>query len=124
MDATFVGNHALGPSGGAISAEGGSDVTAIRCTFADNEASGGGAVYGAGRATRVSIESCVLEQNRATKEGGALRAYSLGFLFTERWDLLRYLALRSRGGRGGRGVLFFFAAIRWMSGSRCSCFLT
>lgn len=41
-------------------------------------------MYGAGAETRVIIDSCTMEDNVATKEGGALRAYSLGILNADR----------------------------------------
>lgn len=78
-EATFLDNEAAkGSSGGAVSGESGSEVTAQDCRFSNNEASGGGAMYGAGEETRMFLSSCTLEDNIAVKEGGALRAYSLG----------------------------------------------
>lgn len=64
--------------------EEGSDLTATRCLFSDNDASGGGAVYGAGLETRLSVEHCSLEGNSARREGGGLAAHTLGFLHMDR----------------------------------------
>lgn len=69
-----------------MSVEGGSEMSAFRCTFTNNRASGGGAVYGSGSDTLVSLESCSLVENKALKEGGALRMYSL-----ESLQLIRYV---------------------------------
>lgn len=60
-------------------------MSAFRCTFTDNDASGGGAVYGSGSDTVVSLEYCSLVENRAQKEGGALRMYSLELLQLTRY---------------------------------------
>lgn len=83
-DASFVDNRALGASGGALSAESGSEVTATDCLFSGNQANSGGAIYGTGDNTRVTVESSWFEDNEATKEGGGLRAFSLGYVRTER----------------------------------------
>lgn len=85
QDSAFTDNRALGTSGGAVSAENGSDVTAARCVFADNQAGGGGGgVYGTGEETRVTVESSSFTGNAAEKVGGGLRAFLLGVLRTER----------------------------------------
>lgn len=83
-ESSFVDNRATGASGGAVSAESGSDVTASRCVFSGNRANGGGAVYGTGDETRVTVESSVVRDNRAVKQGGGVRALTLGFFRTER----------------------------------------
>lgn len=68
-----------------MSVEGGSEMSAYRCTFTENHASGGGAVYGSGSDTSVSLDSCSLVGNRAQKEGGALRIYALETLQLDRY---------------------------------------
>lgn len=82
--ASFVDNQALDASGGALSAEDGSEVIATGCLFSGNRANSGGAVYGTGDVTRVTVESSKFKSNEATKEGGGLRAFSLGYVRAER----------------------------------------
>ncbi|CAN0550239.1 unnamed protein product, partial [Laminaria digitata] len=98
-DSKLTSNEAEGASGGAISAESGSEVKVVRCTMSGNMANGGGAVYGAGAFTKVVLESSTVSGNKAIKEGGALRAYTLGSLRTDRCG---NGGVRGRGGGGGR----------------------
>lgn len=85
-NSVFSGNEAIGASGGAISAENGSDVSASWCVFSGNKASGGGALYGTGGDTKIALENCLVDGNMATKEGGGLRAYFLGIVRADRYS--------------------------------------
>eukprot|EP00752_Nemacystus_decipiens_P011444 g10163.t1 len=82
-DVIFEGNQALAASGGAVSAEGGAELSTTGCTLSGNRASGGGAVFGTGEDTRVTVVSSTFKGNVATKEGGGLRAFALGHVRTE-----------------------------------------
>lgn len=106
-DVDFEGNQALSASGGAVSAQGGSEVLVTGCTLFGNRATGGGAVFGTGEETRVTVESSTLRGNVATKEGGALRGFALGHLRAERYVVCTPCtsALVCRGGGGARWLL-------------------
>eukprot|EP00903_Cladosiphon_okamuranus_P009051 g8653.t1 len=79
-DVILEKNQAPTASGGAVSAEGGAEVSITGCTLSGNRANGGGAVFGSGEETRVTVELSTFKENAATKEGGGLRAFALGYL--------------------------------------------
>lgn len=80
IDSAFVGNRAVGPTGGVNAGGamyiddwecGGHVTTLTRCVFVDNQAVWGGAIYSQGiyssAASNMTVEECVFVDNSATQ---------------------------------------------------------
>lgn len=83
-DVYFVSNHADG-HGGALAAEGGTQLSTSGCMFFENSANGGGAVYAAGALTEVVLEQAVMHENKVLQEGGAMLLESESFSRVDGW---------------------------------------
>lgn len=106
MDSSFLQNQA--ENGGALAAELGAKLYVSRCSFQNNTATTGGAIYGTGMNSSVEMRSSTAVANSATKEGGALQAYELLEFDAIRWTT------------SGAFLLFFCAGWR---GERCRVLL-